>query len=95
MCGAGGGCWSSVVVRGAGGVRDIFWNWRQWFVWSSGEELLSVVIYLPYAGLVHKVSRADMAFGAKEFVINLGHLYVVSLLFFAPVTDMWHGVCRW
>ena len=94
MCGAGGGCWSSVVVRGAGEVRDMFWDWRQRFIWSSREELLTVIIYLPYAGLIHEVARADVASGAEEFVIDLGHLYIVFLFFFAPVTDVWHGVCR-
>ena len=95
VCVARGGCSWCSIFHGAGGVRDIFWNWRQRFIWSSREELLTVIIYLPCAGLIHKVARADIAIGAEEFVVDLGHLHVIVLFFLAPVTDMWHGVCRW
>ena len=59
-------------------------------MWSSREELLAVIIYSPSAGLVHKVARADIAIGAEEFVVDLGHLHVIVLFFLAPVADMWH-----
>ena len=57
-------------------------------MWSTWEEFLAVWIDTPGSCLIDKVARANIAVGAEQVVLDLGHLYILVLFLLTPVAYM-------